>query len=658
MAKPRRKPTEGPWADAIAAEAGRDLALVEEFLLKHHLAQPALKPIPVDITVKAVSFSGERLVDGEPQGFNFEWPDLGAGLWLVGSDRNSAGKTSLIDIIRWLLRGTPPKTLPSDVLSWLRNASLDVEVGGVLYRISVECGGEFRAELLDFRASTVGTSRLKVDSPSLFEAGMAEFMMDALHLDPIMAWRKGNPGSPDGHAFPHGWLALFGAFHIGTSYVALLGNEVVDGLQPRLLNMFAGFPHASLVNRISVIQKDVDQRSDSELRVGQAVANHARARAERLRVELEELEERITRLRDGDDLLERMRSSSDEAARFYAELPAARSRLSELQLAASSARDAHNVDRLALQDFNEAAAAHRVFRALDPKCCPRCDQVLAEGRRERELRELACMVCGEQAPLADEGAADDRKARLAEAVEASRRARDQGALAESVAAKEVKRLEDRLSVLDQSLRNARAEQVAASEGARLRADREILKARLADAEEDAPGAAATPPSDEAVIAAACEKVARARLAEEQREALAEVSQEVQRFLHAFGFTAAEEVELGTSGRLELYKGGVRVTFTGLSEGEKLRAKVAVVLSLMLVAQRRGVGRHPGLLFLDTPGAQELREVDLEAFARGLSIVAAELPTLQVFIATRHVKEFSGVVPPEQSRVAVGEEMLW
>jgi hypothetical protein len=658
VAKPGRKPTEGPWVDAIAAESRRDLAVVEAFLLKHDLAQPALTPMPVDVTVKAVSFSGERPVGGGLERFSFDWPDLAAGLWLVGSDRNSAGKTSLIDIIRWLLRGSPPKTLPPDVRSWLRNASLEFEVGGVPYRVSVDCGADFRAELLDFRSNTTGTCRLKVDSPPLFEIGMAEFMMDGLQLDPIVAWRKGNPGEADGHAFPHGWLALFSAFHIGTSYVALLGDEVVDGLQPRLLNMFAGFPHASLVNRIFVIQKEVSQRSDSEARVGQAVADHARARAARLRKELGELEERIGHLGEVEDLLERMRSSSDEAARLYAELPGARSRLSELRLAAASARDAHNADRLALQDFNEAAAAHRVFRALDPKCCPRCDQVLAESRRERESRELSCMVCGEQAPPAEEGAADDRKARLVEAVEAGRRGRDQAGLAEAVAAKEVKRLEDRLSALDERLRNARAEQAAASEGARLRSDREIIKARLADAEEDVRGAAAAPPSEDAVIAAACEKVARARLAEEQREALAEVSTEVQRFLHAFGFTAAEEVELGTSGHLKLKKGGVPVTFTGLSEGEKLRAKVAVVLSLMLVAQRRGVGRHPGLLFLDTPGAQELREADLEAFARGLAVVAAELPTLQVFIATRHVKEFASVVPPKQARVAVGEEMVW
>lgn len=586
----------------------------------------------------------------------FDWSGLGPGLWLVGSDLNSAGKTSLLDIIRWLLRGTPPRTLPPDVQSWLHFASLDFDVDGVPYRVSVQCRAEFCAELTDLRNK--GTSRLKATTPLLFERGMAEFMMDSLQLDPVFAWRRANPGETDGQVFSHGWLALFGAFHIGTSYAAVLGEETMDGLQPRLLNMFAGFPHASLVNRIVVVQKEVEQRSDNESRAAQAIADHAQARATRLRIALEELEERIGRLGDTGDLLGQMKSYSDEAARLYEQLPGARSRLSELQLAAVSANETHNADRLALQDLTEAAAAYRVFRALDPKCCPRCDQLLAKSRREKESRDFSCMVCGEQALPSEEGAADDRKARLKEAVEASRRARDKVAKAETAAAKELKDLEDRLSALDRHLHTAQAKQAAAPQGERLRAERETIKARLADAEQDVREVTAAAPSDEEVIAAACEKVVRARLGEEQREAIAEVSAQIERFLHAFGFVAAAEVELETGGRLKLKKGGVAVTFTKLSEGEKLRAKVAVVLSLMLVAQHRGVGRHPGILFLDTPGAQELRDADLEAFARGLSAVAAELPTLQIFVATRHVREFAAAVPPTHARIAVGEEMVW
>lgn len=69
MAKPRLNPIEGSLAEAIAAECGCDMTSVETFLLKHNLAQPSLLPMPVDITVKAVSFSGERPVAGEQKPF-------------------------------------------------------------------------------------------------------------------------------------------------------------------------------------------------------------------------------------------------------------------------------------------------------------------------------------------------------------------------------------------------------------------------------------------------------------------------------------------------------------------------------------------------------------------------------------------------------------
>ncbi len=656
--KAKQRLIDGDWIQAVVGRSGKSPEAVQKFVTDHALHESTMIPRPVDLTIRRVFFNGVKVLPEERTPFQCEWGDLGPGLWLLGSVRNGAGKTSFIEIVRWLLRGSEPQEFPKAVRSWLKEASLDFDVGGVRHRVAVHAEEPFSAKLTKMPGENNQTVIFEVGSETMFEASMGDYMMGALNLERIPAWRPGKGASPEGRPVIHGWPALFGGFHIGTNYSALLGELKLDGMQHRLLGMFAGFRHAPLVTSVFIANKEVAQVDDTSNRIQQAVAKHAQGRCAALEEELRILNDKLKDAGTTVSLLADTRAADAELADLHSRLPDLRAQLSHARGDTAQAKEAYDADRLALQDFVDAKAAHRVFRALSPTCCPRCEQGFGADRKAKEQDDLACMVCGGDAPAEELVDTAHDKRTLEEQIKASKEVLDEAKEAETAANLAVSKIEGRIATLGVEIgRLTERQRVSVATTDLIRA-RELLEARLADARADAATGKKGEASDDAAIAKACDEIARARLADEQKDTLAEVGGEMLRLLRAFGMTAVENVELSAHGALTVRDGGVDNSYGDLSAGNKLRAKVAAVLSLMIVTGRHGIGRHPGLLFLDTPGGQELRNADLEAFAAGLASIAAEIPTLQVFIATTMVSQFNAAVPVGNRLVATGDDTLW
>lgn len=408
MSRSRIDPLTGTWTEAISAVSKRPAEDVTSFLERHGLRPQALIPRPVDITIRSMRFSGIKALPGGPEDFDFTWGELGPGLWLIGSDGNSRGKTSLLGVMRWLLRGSPPSQIPPGVLKWIHRASMEFDVGGVLHRVSFDLRGGFAAELAELRDGGPAAPLLSASSAAEFEHGMSDFMMSRLGLEPIVGMRDGET------VVQHRWSALFSAFHIGTDYTALLGDTVHDALVNRMLNMFCGFRHAPAVARIQNVVAGFGAEREREDQAARAVTEHARGKLERLRAELAALPAPAPGTPSSAELLSEVRSTSDNLAAAYTRVADLHRLRAEAQEATASARAEMNADRSALLDFKEARAAERVFRRLTPTCCPRCDQTFAEERKERETSARACMVCGGDAPTEDSADVEGALAALEE----------------------------------------------------------------------------------------------------------------------------------------------------------------------------------------------------------------------------------------------------
>ena len=72
-------------------------------------------------------------------------------------------------------------------------------------------------------------------------------------------------------------------------------------------------------------------------------------------------------------------------------------------------------------------------------------------------------------------------------------------------------------------------------------------------------------------------------------------------------SAITKAKLKGNASLQIIKGGQTTTYSKLTGGEKLRLKVATVLAIISVAESRELGRHPGLLFIDSPKNHQMIE---------------------------------------------------
>ena len=184
-----------------------------------------------------------------------------------------------------------------------------------------------------------------------------------------------------------------------------------------------------------------------------------------------------------------------------------------------------------------------------------------------------------------------------------------------------------------------------------------LEGRLEEAS-ISPVAQADDRSDELKILSAVVAETEARVKAVRDGLLTDVSARLVEYAKAFGMENLSDASLKGNAALSLVKGGVPTSYSKVTEGEKLRLKVAAVLAMIEIAEARGIGRHPGLLMIDSPAAQEVSPVDVDHLVSGLQTVSAKLPHFQVFVAGISSKAITDHIPEANRREVAGNAFLW
>src|SRR5260370_40008097 len=112
-----------PFADAVAARCKRDISEVTSVLAKHGIVASPSPPPAKSLRINRISFKGEKILDNKPTPFEFAWEVAETGLFAIVTSDNLRGKTTIIQVALWALRGTI-KDLTTTVKNWIR--SVDV----------------------------------------------------------------------------------------------------------------------------------------------------------------------------------------------------------------------------------------------------------------------------------------------------------------------------------------------------------------------------------------------------------------------------------------------------------------------------------------------------------------------------------------------------
>jgi hypothetical protein len=572
------------------------------------------------------------------------------------TDQNFRGKSSIMEVVRWLLRGRPSSNLQDDVRRWIHKARLRFLLDDVEHEVRIEAQDAVKGSLVRLSSGAEELALAKFGSDREFEAVMADFFMRALSMDTITSWR--DSGNPDksGQAVSHGWVAFSGAMFIGTNYDVLLGDmPVASGLNARMMQMYLGVPWVSTLAAAKSAQQEVQNAADLRARHRAQGQTARRDRVDLISAELEDKRRELSGLPSDQQVRDRLSSLSTAYADKKREEQAEQQRI-ELEAAAlHQVEAAYQECRRDLLTHLDSMAAGAVFRMLDPTCCPRCDHSIPDSRKRQEKATHACAVCGES--MSADVDAEVLRSELEDRVKASRAAREKLVAGLEAATTRLAGVQSALVTLQDQIDESTARLGTFARRQELLTKVAMLEGRLQEAELE-PGQEDEGKEDDLPILKAVVAETEDRVKTLREDLLKDVSARLVEYARSFGMRNLSLASLQGNANLSLVKGGVSTSYSRVTKGEKLRLKVATVLAMIEVAEKRGIGRHPGLLMIDSPAAQEVSPNDLDELVAGLQSVSESIPHIQVFVAGRTSAAITEHVPEKNRREALDEGFLW
>ncbi|MFC4951023.1 hypothetical protein [Pseudonocardia sp. GCM10023141] len=667
--------------------------VVEEVLRDSQIITAAAVPTPVRLRILEISFSGtKRLRQTENDGdtgevvlepLAFTWT-LGPGLYVIGSHENLRGKSTVLEVIRWALRGRC--RLQEDVRSWLEHVQVVFQVNEERLIVDfVLRDGEPVGAV--HREGTDGVGRVELarfDTEDDFEQVMDSVMMTRLHLQRIAAWQEDQ-------AVEHAWVAYASALSISSNGLGtLLGDVVFSGMPSRLLQMFVGAAWAASRAQATTAIKATEF---ALARLDQQAKRQEEVTAGRW----EEAGERVTAARalldglpDGGGRLAEVEAAVGRVGQLGAQISGLRVQLDGLRDVERSAQRELLEEQARAHAQLEDALGRRFFNALRPTACPRCAAPVTEKRLAEEAQGHECSVCtteldleafAQEVLVATSAPEPEREASLRSkqfgdsadsavnggeemsvgGEHALRRALDEaGAAAE--------RVEGRLRTLERERDEAAALARTGGELADLARRRRDAELELARAEGARTALEPTPTVSgqrergdlerRRKVLKATDQITTLWVQVAQGEALADLSREIATLAQGFGIPQLTAVQLSGNATLKVHKGGVITSYSKCTAGEQLRLKVATAVALLRAGFTTRIGRHPGLLTVDSPGSEEATKDSLDTMLHALQAAAADSPDMQVIVATTRTELLEELIPQDRRRVAPPGGYLW
>ena len=643
------------WLEEIADKSNYSIRDVKSVIEKYDIQQSPNTGVPKHLQIMEVSFSGTK--EGKfSDDFDFCFDNLKSGIYGVISDVNHRGKTTVLEVIKWLIRGSSSSLFQDGVKSWIKKASLIFKIGNIQYQVKLEQSKNEVSGTLLIENKTVIAEFYSNDE---FENCMSEFMIKEFSLDKISAFRKGQIKEEVGNKVNHNWSSLASALFISTNYSSIFGDVTTDGLSNRLMNMYLGLPWISTYTNLKTIESQIKSQNKVEGIHLDKETERKKKRYLEITKELEEKEKKVATIpsdKDVQEALKKLRENYGSSSRNLTQLDTDLRRMAE---DFRTSKETKLSDKIKVNNFKEDSAANTIFKRLSPTCCPHCDHEITKEKIEKEKTSHQCAICDE--PLLESEDAEILLNELLANLKSSEKTFN-------VIDREYKKqkayhseLSDKLVQLQMDISFQENQLNKFSE--RNQIEKEIIRLQILKEEYTVNDTEQKLPEqndliDEGTIIKRAIEVTESRFKMLQEDLLSKVSDEILRISKLVGLGHIESVKLTSNPHLKLEKDGSSTSYSKCSEGEKLRLKVITTIALLSVSEKEKVGRHPGLLLIDSPGAQEVSDQDLNNLIEGLKQLTIELPFLQIIIASRASDVILSQIDKTHRKHAKGDSYLW
>ena len=311
-------------------------------------------------------------------------------------------------------------------------------------------------------------------------------------------------------------------------------------------------------------------------------------------------------------------------------------------------------DRRSLQILLDSVAAGNIFKSIEPSMCPCCESKTGILKRKNSTSEASCALCGET--IKSDSDSDSLKEKLEENINLHKTEIARTNKNIERASQQLNKLLEEEKLLDSSLSEVTNSLANDTQRDDLEKEIYIIKGRIEELSDDNLDRNQSLQEDIGIINKVVTETKK--LTEVlQDKLLYDVSNKIVYFAKEFGMTNLSGANLRTN-QLSLRKGNADTSYSKLTNGEKLRIKVAILLAMIHVAEKEGIGRHPGLLMIDSPKAQEVAPKDFEALISGLTKIVNEVPHMQIFIAATNSDAIRDNISAKRSLIASGDNPLW
>lgn len=653
------------WLEKIVSESDVKIEQVEKILQKYDIRAQSTLPKAKKIEIKTIRFKGEKQGTQKDGNFSFEWMGLSSGLWGVISDQNLRGKSSVLNICHAVLQGDFPGRIQDDVWFWISNLEVHFSIDNIDYRLVLKKkSGEHQIKEVNatlFRNINEKSSILYegIVGDELKEV-VANLFMRELHFDNFYAFNKDHNTRKT-----HGWSVISSALFISQESSALFGNHTIDGLPLRLLQLFIGLPWVSTYTAINVALKQLGQTAKKLKNTSQdnITSNYLKNELEKLEQEKLDLEKRKLIVVDRPLVRENLMKFDGEFVALQKELHSKRGTVIKYEEELSFINDGLIDVRRTLQQLKDEQASGYLFRKLRPECCPACEADVTIDDENSEHEEGTCALCGkaenEDSELFDERLKVTQKA-IDEFTHLKNKLEDE---IQDIYI-EIRELENNNNKIQEVI-GASQSQLEDQDGINVEKDLISINAKIDTLvslmNQEFPSEDLADDISENLdleVLKIAEKVTKSAFEELQQKILNDVSEALTEYAQNLGIVNIKSAELNTRGHLHIEKGGTSTTFSKLSAGEKLRIRIAIALAVIDVAKKRGYGRHPSLLILDSPASEEMSSDDFGALLASLQRIVQDKNNLQIIVGAVAQEKLLSAIDEDNLKYAKGKDYLF
>ncbi|MCI5222887.1 MAG: hypothetical protein D3924_09495 [Candidatus Electrothrix sp. AR4] len=310
-----------------------------------------------------------------------------------------------------------------------------------------------------------------------------------------------------------------------------------------------------------------------------------------------------------------------------------------------------------LQALEDDQAAGFIFRKLQPICCPSCESTSFKKGGSKKGSDI-CPLCKEQEPK-NKTADDVRIIELGKEIDALEEQLSRFQENLGTQQKKLGAIEETLSVREKELEGLRQKKPSSHADEENSTRRKSLKETIKELEslEQKQDTAESIPTDELAILKATISETKKLYQAKEKQLFKDASTLLQTIASDLGVKHLVNVTW-TSTRLKIQVANTETSYTKLSPGEKLRFRIAAAIAIAKLAAQTGQGRHPGVLFFDSPKAEEITEEDFQKILSAITKIADRDDDLQIFIASRIASGLEELDVFKDSKIATGEEFLF